>query len=153
MTHPLTPREKVARAIQAHDNDHVPDGYANGLSDEVSDWSAYLADRVLTALASGSDDHAELARLAETNKAYGFLVSVQPETILAILAEIAALRAECDGMVEEVSRSQARLHAATEAERKLAEARSMLLRWRRHAPTEALEDLTDAWLSKEAERG
>lgn len=61
--HPLTPREKVARAIQAHDNDHVPDGYANGLSDEVSDWSAYLADRVLTALSSGSGDHAELARL------------------------------------------------------------------------------------------
>lgn len=62
---PITPREKVARAIQAHDNDHVPDGYANGLSDEVSDWSAYLADRVLTALASGSGDHAELVRLAE----------------------------------------------------------------------------------------
>lgn len=71
-----------------------------------------------------------------------------------LLAENAALRDECDGMVEEVSRSQARLHAATEAERKLAEAVGLLVQARSWAPTTGpLGDKISAFLSKEAERG
>ncbi len=91
----------------------------------------------------------------------------------ALIAQVAALRAnekvamkECAEWARKAGEAIGKLETseaagivegwqdrATEAERKLAEARSMLLRWRRHAPTEALEDLTDAFLSKEAERG
>lgn len=81
--------------------------------------------------------------------------------ISALLAENAALRAERDGMVEEVSRSQARLHADTEAERKLAEAVGLLRKfhdaWRSGCgwlpSMNALDDEITAFLSKEAERG
>ena len=43
-------REAVALVIQRHDNDKVPENYASGMSEDVSDWSAYLADHVLAAL-------------------------------------------------------------------------------------------------------
>jgi Ead/Ea22-like protein len=85
-----------------------------------------------------------------------FIAAANPATVLALLAKNAALRDECDGMVEEVSRSQARLHAATEAERKLAEAVGLL---RESLAPGSFEGETKinirirTFLSKEAERG
>ncbi|MEN5147217.1 hypothetical protein [Brevundimonas diminuta] len=141
----MSPREKVARAIQAHDNDHVPDGYANGLSDEVSDWSAYLADRVLTALASGSGDHAELALNAKAAQTWAlgiyenrdqadrrskFIDSDLPATVLALIAEVAVLTEDLNRKHQacQIAQDQALENGsrATEAERKLAEARELL---------------------------
>lgn len=182
MTPPMTPREKVARAIQAHDNDHVPDGYANGLSDEVSDWSAYLADRVLTALASGSGDHAELARLAaEANQPMPakrragwwrrkarFEAAFTPSVCSALLAENAALLDYGKSAAKEALEYRVR---ATEAEHKLAEAVGLLGKIAEHKPFgdgseyrtdyrighdnagSYAADLARSFLSKEAERG
>ena len=154
MTHPLTPREKVARAIQAHDNDYVPDGYANGLSDEVSDWSAYLADRVLTALSSGSGDHAELARelRKHQHRPVGSL-RIDMSDVRTILATFAAH----DALIAEVAALRG---ANTEAERKLAEAVGLLREWMGtwfvdadSRGENAIADDTRKFLSKEAERG
>lgn len=61
MTHPLAPREKVAKEIV----DRTGVGTL-GLTYEASRTLALdIADAILTALASGSGDHAELARLAD----------------------------------------------------------------------------------------
>ncbi|WP_341020969.1 hypothetical protein [Brevundimonas diminuta] len=110
MTHPLTPREKVD--CVACEGRPAPENNPCAVCGR-------------TAIASGSGDHAELARLVESLRrgkvSQGDRIRVATLSE-AILAENAALRAACDGMVEEVSRSQARLHAATKAERKLAEA-------------------------------
>lgn len=114
MTHPLTPREKVA--------DRGPAGAVmdalwpilGGDQMDAETWTE-ISVAVGTALASGSGDHAELAKRLRSSKRerhgiYG-RVLVNPDgpeaadTIEALLAENAALRA-----------------ANTEAERKLAEA-------------------------------
>ncbi|HRL05074.1 MAG TPA: hypothetical protein PL098_00005, partial [Brevundimonas diminuta] len=74
MTHPLTPREKVARCIIGP-RDSVPESSKFTLdklrqvkwemaSDPERSDALWAADAILTALASGSGDHAELARLA-----------------------------------------------------------------------------------------
>ena len=195
MTHPLTPREKVAvfEPCPGCGADE-PRNRCLGCSHDFAPHNrqAILDSSTVTALASGSGDHAELARLAETAEwmadgdigAEGSVLlsaSVAAEhasDLKALIAEVAALRAESENARTVVAWANNSLFGscgyfhgepfdglhlarpietlkarATEAERKLAEARSMLLRWRRHAPTEALEDLTDAWLSKEAERG
>jgi len=143
LTHPLTPREKVLlkpcpfcggeawlNDYEAKYSDLPPKsrspqcrscgaslGYLTTPAKATEAWNRR------TALASGSGDHAELARLAEAAKRvrrdavgrldgddahriwFAFLDSVSPATVLALLAENAALRA-----------------ANTEAERKLAEA-------------------------------
>lgn len=169
MTHPLTPREKVAAAIsefvfQAHN------GRLSGVE--------LATDAILTALASGSGDHAELARLAEAatkgpwksiiddtggersgwplcivpedddNRSVvrtggmwpyewdakvsrheavataAFIAAANPATVLALLAEIAALNDYGRSVAKEALgyRDQ-----ATEAERKLAEADGLMI--------------------------
>lgn len=63
MTPPMTPREKVARIIDPAAFLFTTDELMKG---DTSQYDALRkADAVLTALASGSGDHAELARLAE----------------------------------------------------------------------------------------
>lgn len=156
MTHPLTPREKVLLAI----------------CENKGRTSGDLADAIIATLASGSGDHAELARLADmadwmasgdpgTNGSVLLSASVATEhaaDLKALLAEVAALRGERDtwrqlaengaaGAVQHIDR-------ATEAERKLAEAVGLLLGVDGGAATQ------DWWrvkvrtfLSKEAERG
>lgn len=68
MTHPLTLREKVARAALRAEMNHSPgvwDTEPEEWSVEALEMHGYfaIADAILTALASGSGDHAELARL------------------------------------------------------------------------------------------
>lgn len=62
MTHPLTPREMAAQAIRAHVQGVDSSGCVAARLEGVDD----AADAILTALASGSGDHAELARIEET---------------------------------------------------------------------------------------
>jgi len=100
-----------------------------------------------------SDDHA--ARIA------AFIAAANPATVLALIAEVAALRGEAEKL-DEVSEQCSRWIAAhdeqadraTEAERKLAEAVGLLLDflpWSRKFPD--LKGRIEAFLSKEAERG
>lgn len=145
MTHPLTPREKVRQIIDDALNSAIPEPW------EVAN---HATDAILTALASGSGDHAELARLAEAAQSatsteegsrYGeyaaiadvvgrertdFWFRANPATVLALLAENAALRESISRHDRQVSGMlRARLAAenrATEAERKLAEAEGLL---------------------------
>lgn len=172
MTHPLTPREKVARTVYdtvtRFDGDTVGthlglsamiDAAAPTVDDErriVKSVCDDIADSVLTALASGSGDHEELARLAEAAEhdpeydGRSFEAAANPATVLALLAENAALRA-----------------ANTEAERKLAEAVGLLREavepYEHISNVRAFEVMENglatrlvairAFLSKEAERG
>lgn len=49
-------RAYLSSVISRADNDHIPDGYANDLdpnSEFISDWSTWLADKVLAALSDG----------------------------------------------------------------------------------------------------
>lgn len=62
-THPLTPREKVARIVDPKAFDHPTVHPQHLVARRAVSFSK--ADAILTALASGSGDHAELARLAE----------------------------------------------------------------------------------------
>lgn len=126
MTPPMTPREKVTRLI-----DDAPE---HQTADE-------LADAILTALASGSGDHAELAKAIErllpisihetpdyAEVSFGGCqaqaMTMEPETWLALnqlpalIAENAALRGANYIQSQDMIISDAR---ATEAERKLAE--------------------------------
>lgn len=185
MTHPLTPREKVAAAIEK---------FAKEMGDIVGNEYGY-AEAILTALASGSGDHAELARLAEAatpgawrawitrrrqpeiytdggpedqndkiasgvlrKEDAAFIAAANPATVLALLAENAALRSDNAALREH--RITADLLVSTlkadkkEAERKLAEAVGLLRGVDGGAATE------DWWrvkvrtfLSKEAGRG
>ncbi|MEN5229031.1 hypothetical protein [Brevundimonas naejangsanensis] len=187
MTHPLTPREKVARIVDplvfelavALDNAEGEPAALRRDATEMRDMrmseAFSKADAILTALASGSGDHAELAAKADrctTGDPWykdddlrgrqsfeqflpqdrAFIAAASPNTVLTLLAENAALRA--DG---EVYQSQAdhEFGLRKEAERKLAEARD----WIRGRDCEchliysssACDRCT--FLSKEAERG
>lgn len=214
MTHPLTPREKVllkpcpfcggeAVAGSNFDNDHYVMcgadcdkcggmvGYMKTEMAAIENWNRR------TALASGSGDHAELARLAEdassgpwsvdaddlgrtivaspveivardTRHNSAFIAAANPATVLALLAEIAALRGANYIQSQDMITSDAR---ATEAERKLAEAERGAEFIARLLPSAAgLDDAPDnkvvavyinmrelrqarTFLSKEAERG
>lgn len=176
MTHPLTPREKVARIVDPAAFLFTTDELMKG---DTSQYDALRkADAILTALASGSGDHAELARLAEAatkgpwvckegstsypecddkdfwsvvlspagkeivtlHERYAsksddrgdydfdaaFIAAANPATVLALIAEVAALRASASVIEPELGDLQATnadLSARlTEAERKLAEA-------------------------------
>ena len=125
MTPPMTPREKV-------------------VFKQPCEHCQRMTTVDLTALASGSGDHAELARLAEeagapmSTKTIGmhldatekFQKAANPATVLALLAENAALRAERDEWRNTVRFNErcwseergVMIDRATEAERKLAEA-------------------------------
>ncbi len=142
--HLLTPREKVQKAVRTASRGQWTDGVRVG----SAKWCNGLTDAILTALASGSGDHAELARLAEAARrvrrdsqgnldgtdAYrrweAFTVAANPATVLALLAEIAALRAEHVHLVEQKEGAEDALFnalsRATEAERKLAEAEQVI---------------------------
>jgi len=91
MTHPLTPREKVRQIIEDALNSAIPEP-----------WEAanHATDRVFTALASGSGDHAELAdRLMNVSLHWKDADQEREEAsraITTLLAENAALRAEKD---------------------------------------------------------
>ena len=83
MTHPLTPREKVAQIIKEKvSGPHFTDP-SFFVAMEQDRFAA--ADAILTALASGSGDHAELARLAEAatpgpwHSAGGYLTVRDPD--------------------------------------------------------------------------
>lgn len=152
MTHPITPREKVERIIKEKvSGPHFTDP-SFFVAMEQDRFAA--ADSILTALASGSGDHAELARLAEaakrqeinfafsTQAGADFAKAANPATVLALLAENAALRErESDAVHAERQRGQgvinerdqwivdliwqrdANAERATEAERALSEHR------------------------------
>lgn len=209
MTPPMTPREKVEpllddllrQAVETMKS-WTPEQREAHFEAQKKAWlAAEMAfgdegTRVVTALASGSGDHAELARLAEacggkvcwtatrtgvsehrnvsfyiydgatmlaetngdTPQIANFIAAANPAAVLALLAENAALRGERDrakermhqaidkARDEEIAAQNAELRA-TEAERKLAEAVGLLRRWRSDLPSEALEDLTDAFVS------
>lgn len=196
MTPPMTPREKVAAFLKERDE-------ACGVIDADDAERDESAELILTALASGSGDHAELARLAEAatpgpwsaadwgddfgeNKLAvqatepevlspgqssiwpdgirclrvaetmdgerpaedaAFIAAANPATVLALLAENAALRGGVQSLEirrdfykHNMKRAEVR---ATEAERKLAEAVGHLTAMthvapRAHEVTEAL---------------
>ncbi len=188
MTHPLTPREKVARAVYdtvtRFDGDTVGthlglsamiDAAAPTVDDErriVKSVCDDIADSILTALASGSGDHAELARLADDlrkfeHHAVGSLkigmdevrrIIAACDAHAALIAENAALREkvkfEIKLSVDNYVRATAR---ATEAERKLAEAVELLKQalgdMDRRVITAETANRIDYFISKEAERG
>lgn len=144
MTPPMTPREKVARIVDPAAFLFSTDELVKG---DTSQYDALRkADAILTALASGSGDHAELARL----RAHIENLKLRPghhvrfgtpsvsqiddywnrelaTDLEALLAEIAALRAERNAY-----RSAADLEAKSsdEAERKLAKAEAEVQRWK-----------------------
>lgn len=156
MTHPLTPRDKVARIVDPWafsiianitQTERAADNRAKALT---------KADAIIEAIApsgdqlSGnpgilkSDDHAELARLADDlrkfeHHAVGSLkidmgearrIIAVCDAHIALLAENAALRASVvkanDGFEEYERRFYLEQERATEAERKLAEAVGLL---------------------------
>lgn len=65
MTHPLTPREKVAEIVRNGMNRLAASQAGARPVVSASKEADRVTDAILTALASGSGDHAELARLAE----------------------------------------------------------------------------------------
>ncbi|WP_278070509.1 hypothetical protein [Brevundimonas sanguinis] len=148
MTHPLTPREKVRKAII----DVMKPKDADITLGRVDTCT----DAILTALAS-SGDHAELARAIDRllpitiqntpdyaevsfGECRAQAMTMEPETWLALnqlpalIAEVAARRGERDEAVQVIEAEredrelvESRLTArATEAERKLAEAVGLL---------------------------
>ncbi|GAA0768621.1 hypothetical protein [Brevundimonas olei] len=106
MTHPLTPREKVARIVDPESFDHPTVHPQHLVARRAVSFSR--ADAILAALASGSGDHAELARLMRLTKrlrgiAFDYIGKADRTTCIEteaanalefLLAENAALRAE-----------------------------------------------------------
>ena len=174
MAHPLTPREKVAAVVLDAAASYLIQQYgvSHGLDHEVDREriiSAIPNDAILTALASGSGDHAELASLMRLTKrlrgiAFDYIgkadrtTCIETEAANAIeflLAENAALRAQSDFYKRDndVLMKNAWVSRATEAERKLAEAVSVMDQIREAVSISKARDLARTFLSKEAERG
>lgn len=186
MTHPLTPREKVEPferypALASWIAKMASVG--SGLS--LGEWmtfvgalnAAIVQAEQRTALASGSGDHAELARLtvvATDAASLGdglqeaaltrFQAHANPAAVLAIIAEVAALRSSLtkanDGFEKYERKFYLEQDAREEAERKLAEAVGLLRDWMGawfvdadSRGENAIADDTRKFLSKEAERG
>lgn len=163
-THPLTPREKVAAILDDHT---TVGGTSASRTGRVN--SDELSGLILTALAPGSGDHAELARLAESlmedarrvadmprnekrdeQAGYSALASV---ALTHLLAENAALRARLERTYA-YAEDNGLLHLrATEAERKLAEADQVIREISEAAQITRVRHLARTFLSKEAERG
>ena len=172
MTQPMTPREKVAEIVESAILRHFPSAVISDTLDDASD--------ILTAL-SGSGDHAELARLAErcttgdpwykegdlrgrqTFEQFlpqdrAFIAAANPATVLALIAENAALRASVvkanDGFEEYERRFYLEQDRATEAERKLAEADQVIREISETTQITRVRHLARTFLSStEAERG
>nr|WP_313041255.1 hypothetical protein [Brevundimonas diminuta] len=146
MTHPLTPREKVEKAVEravlraCNRTSGVKDVRLSSLicGEEIDQ----ATDAILTALASGSGDHAEL--IERVREVAGDCLDAKDGGIIlggtvarehgadleALLAEIAALRGGVQSLEirrdfykHNMQRAEAR---ATEAERKLAEANQVI---------------------------
>ena len=170
MTHPLTPREKdVQERVEKIVFEKFYGGPLSGATGRLA--TALIAEFNLTALASGSGDHAELAdRLLNVSLRWDDADQEREEAsraITSLIAEIAALRAQVmisDMDAGDITASNADLSSRlTEAERKLAEAVSVLHEIAKgEAPPEkhghylAHREAVKAartFLSKEAERG
>lgn len=165
MTPPMTPREKVA-ALKTNDPTNPAHRLARDLQagrfaslEQRDDLIEVLSNLPrYAALASGSGDHAELARLARiwsdtsvtNHKMPGDTAVIWSRRLDALLAENAALRERLE--TARIARAaHNRQHG--EAERKLAEAVGLLRDvvspgWTRDAWSKAR-----SFLSKEAERG
>lgn len=167
MTHPLTPREKVAAALDPEiwaDDMPVPTRAAVTDFHARRQASTVKADTILTALASGSGDHAELIEklrflqpcedmavsgYADVN--VGKTSGAAADALEALLAENAALRVLADDAAKHSMRQTDKLLAehdrATEAERKLAEAVQIMEPFARMADEEGgyREDDRLAW--------
>lgn len=175
MPETMSPREKVAEQIY----DRLGIGSENESVEQVSG-------EILAALAS-SGDHAELARLAEAAECHWpavdiaiggnliaadpvglFVGSMSPALVLALIAEVAALREDLNRKHEacQIAQDQAMENGsrAREAERKLAEAVGLLERIENMRPatceTSLAHDMAQVaseyrifLSSKEAERG
>jgi len=159
MTHPLTPHEKVRQIVDCALNSAIPEPW------EVAN---HATDAIITALASGSGDHAELARLADDlrkfeHHAVGSLkigmdevrrIIAACDAHAALLAENAALRTAVEIRDGHINRL---IDQATEAERKLAEAVELLKQalgdMDRRVITAETANRIDYFISKEAERG
>lgn len=126
MTPPMTPREKLSQTIRR----------AIGNARVSVEQADFAADRVLTALASGSGDHAELAEIAtrceehwlsgpQEEGAIG--VVVRRADLESLIAENAALRASASVIEPELGDLEATnadlSRRLTEAERKLSDLR------------------------------
>lgn len=68
---PDADRVRLALLLQRVDNDQIPNGYADCIpdnvpgADDISDWSLYLADRVLAAVSAAPDaDREAIARMS-----------------------------------------------------------------------------------------
>lgn len=164
MTHPLTPREKVRKAII--------DVMRPKDADITLGRIDTCTDAILTALASGSGDHAELVEshyidlfriIRDAGRSNACKARAVSNYLAAtILAENAALRERGDRLNERCRRLHDQVTSqstrATEAERKLAEAvglveRSIDLMTDEYADTKAYREEARTFLSKEAERG
>ena len=163
MPETMSLREKVAAFLKERDE-------ACGVIDADDVERDESAGLILAALVS-SGDHAELASRFEAlaveasaarnlDGASSMMVDVQAiyDLIVSrndIIAENAALRIDRNGSnrAETVAVHLADTMAdrATEAERKLADAEALLRRWRSDLPSEALEDLTDAFISNQGD--
>ena len=97
-------------------------------------------------------------RRIEANAA--FIAAANPATVKNLLSEIAALRGERDGLRNRVSclerlggeqstRVMEQATRAKDAERQRDEAVELLRRYRSDLPTEALEDLADAFIANQ----
>jgi len=130
-----------------------------------------------TAALASSGDHAELARLAEEAIAQKgrwdeiyhinlFNAAANPATVLALIAEVAALREDLNRKHEacQIAQDQAMENGsrAREAERKLAEAKELMRAMLPEFPRDPINgslptfeqcEAVRTFLSKEAERG
>lgn len=153
MTQPMTPREKVAAAIREHIKVDAT-GLAPAIASAFIVGVDQAADAILAAL-SGSGDHAELARAIDRLLPIGIhntpdyaevyfgecraqAMTMEPDTWLALnqlpalIAENAALRDDVKVARADLDHLEAHFRQrdfeATEAERKLAEARGHIMR-------------------------
>jgi len=182
MDRPLTPREKVEQAVKDAIREDASVGlqmtltprFMRGLVDRVlaatsvvDHETGFVSDKS-SALASGSGDHAELARLADDlrkfeHHAVGSLkidmtevrrIIAACDAHAALLAENAALREDRDQWRNWYRKASVEINAqddrATEAERKLAEEEARLERWE---PKPFCHPSVSSGTSKEAERG
>lgn len=133
MTHPLTPREKVEQAVKGAIREDASVGlqmtltprFMRGLVDRVlaatsvvDHETGFVSDKS-SALASGSGDHAELARLADDLRKFehhsvgSLKISMDEvrriiavcDAHAALLTENAALRAACSKSNDEISQT------------------------------------------------
>ena len=169
MTHPLTPRDKVARIVDPWafsiianitQTERAADNRAKALT---------KADAIIEAIApsgdqlSGnpgilkSDDHAELARLADDLRKFEHH---SVGSLKISMDEVRRIIAVCDAHAALLTENAALRAENTEAERKLAEAVGLLRDWMGtwfvdadSRGENAIADDTRKFLSKEAERG